>query len=529
MSGAAKKLRILILMMFLTLAASGIVSIAGTQDVQAATAGFKTINGKNYYIKSDGQKAKGWMTLNGKRYFFDKSTGVQRTGWLYTSTAKYYFNPSKIPANCYASTGWRKSSDGTRRYFNPTNYKMTTGWATIDGNKYYFNPVTGIMKTGWLYQKNDKYYMSPTTGVMTTKAFTKDKKLNIYRYFGSDGKMLRGWGAFGNYRRYFRDGSDSSTYDGAMVVGFRKIDGYTYYFMNSSSKRGVRGHGWLTVSSTGNRYYMDPYNSDRMVVSTTKTIGGVKYKFDANGVATMVSSTTSPTGSKTIKNYLAGALQPVGQALYVWGGGWTDSTRKGVSPTWVAWYNSQNSSYNYNNYRDLSAATRAKGLDCSGFVGWAAYQVMQTKSGVGSGYTVVSGEIGSYYRSLGWGSIVTQSALASSNYKLYPGDVGYNDGHTWIVLGQCADKSVVIVHSTPNAGCQIAGTPTPSGGYESQAIALARKYMSRYPGFTKYSYHTSSGNYIRNGNFLRWNRSTLADPDGYLNKTADQILADLFK
>ena len=96
------------------------------------------------------------------------------------------------------------------------------------------------------------------------------------------------------------------------------------------------------------------------------------------------------------------------------------------------------------------------------------------------------------------------------------------------MLGQCSDKSVVIVHSTPQAGCQISGTPTPSGNYSSEAIALAEKYMSRYTGYTKYDYHTSSGNYIRQGNFLRWNSSTLSDPDGYKNMTADQILADLF-
>ena len=241
-----------------------------------------------------------------------------------------------------------------------------------------------------------------------------------------------------------------------------------------------------------------------------------------------MSNTTSPTGSRTIKNYLAGALQPVGQALYVWGGGWNDSTRKGTSQTMTDFYNSQSSSYDYNNYRDLSTANRAKGFDCSGFVGWSAYQVMQSKSGVGSGYTVVSGEIGSYYKSMGWGSILTQANLASDDWTVYPGDVGYDSGHTWIILGQCADKSAVIVHSTPNAGVQIAGTPTPSGGYSSQAIALAQKYMSRYPGYTKYDYHTSSGNYIRRGNYLRWNRSTLSDPDGYMNMTADQIIEDLF-
>ena len=271
------------------------------------------------------------------------------------------------------------------------------------------------------------------------------------------------------------------------------------------------------------RYYFDKETG--VMATGDVTIDGQKYHFNSNGI---LSNTTSPTGSRTIKNYLAGALQPVGQALYVWGGGWNDSTRKGTSQTMTDFYNSQSSSYDYNNYRDLSTANRAKGFDCSGFVGWSAYQVMQSKSGVGSGYTVVSGEIGSYYKSMGWGSILTQANLASDDWTVYPGDVGYDSGHTWIILGQCADKSAVIVHSTPNAGVQIAGTPTPSGGYSSQAIALAQKYMSRYPGYTKYDYHTSSGNYIRRGNYLRWNRSTLSDPDGYMNMTADQILADLF-
>ena len=112
-------------------------------------------------------------------------------------------------------------------------------------------------------------------------------------------------------------------------------------------------------------------------------------------------------------------------------------------------------------------------------------------------YTDVSGNLGSLYSGKGMGTVVSQAQLASSNWKLYPGDIGYNSGHTWIVLGQCSDKSVVILHCTPNAGVQISGTPTPSGTYGSQAIKLAETYMSRYPGASKYDYHESSGNYIR--------------------------------
>ena len=115
-----------------------------------------------------------------------------------------------------------------------------------------------------------------------------------------------------------------------------------------------------------------------------------------------------------------------------------------------------------------------------------------------------------------------------TKWKMQPGDIGYDSGHTWIVLGQCSDKSAVIVHSTPQAGCQIAGTCTPDGDYDSQAVALAKTYMSRYKGYTKYEYHPSCGNYIRRGNYLRWYSSTLSDPDGYKNKTAAQILADLY-
>ena len=277
-------------------------------------------------------------------------------------------------------------------------------------------------------------------------------------------------------------------------------------------------------------FYFDP--STGVMATGTKTIDGVQYTFSSSGVLQSSGSnpnTTTPSSSRTIKNFLANALKPVGQTLYVWGGGhnWSDATRKGVSSKWKQWYDNNSSSYNYRNYMDLSESTEQKGLDCSGYVGWSVYQIMQSKSG-GVNYTTVSGDIGSLYSGRGMGRIISQSTLSSSNWKLYPGDIGYNDGHTWMVLGQCADKSVVILHCTPNAGVQISGTPTPNGTYGSQAIKLAETYMAKYPGVSKYDYHESSGNYIRNGAYFRWNRSTLSDPDGYLNMTADQILADLF-
>lgn len=496
MQNVCKKFRTWGILLLMVLCVAGAAMLATSADVQAATkkTGFQTINGKTYYIKKDGTKQKGWLTLNGKKYYFNTKTGVQQKGWMTDSKGNKRYFTSKAGAMV---TGWLANSKGQRRYFDKTTGIMKTKWLTLSGKKYYLYSKSGIAATGWLTDsKGVKRYFSSKAGIMATGWLT-------------DGK--------GN-KRYF------NTSSGAMYTGLKKIGSATYYFYSNS---GVMATGWITSGSS--KRYFNP--STGKMATGTKTIGGKKYTFDSNGILLEDTGVeiSQPSSSKTIKNYLLGAIQPVGQALYVWGGGWNDSTRKGVSPTWKSWYNSQSSSYDYNNYRDLSTANRAKGLDCSGFVGWAAYQVMQTKSGVGSGYTVVSGEVGSSYKSRGWGSIITQSKLSSTNWKLQPGDVGYNSGHTWIVIGQCKDKSVVIVHSTPNAGCQISGTPTPTGNYSSQAIALAKQYMSKFTGYSKYEYHPSSGNYIRNGNYLRWNRSTLADPDGYLNKTADQILADLFK
>ena len=68
--------------------------------------------------------------------------------------------------------------------------------------------------------------------------------------------------------------------------------------------------------------------------------------------------------------------------------------------------------------------------DWSGFVGWAAQQVRRN----GNSYTVVSGEIGSYYKNtLKWGTYVNQNYLSKTGWKVYPGDIGYDDGHTWIL------------------------------------------------------------------------------------------------
>ena len=73
---------------------------------------------------------------------------------------------------------------------------------------------------------------------------------------------------------------------------------------------------------------------------------------------------------KTIGNLLLTALQPVGNTMYIWGGGWDDedtdsggeAVRIGVSPRWAEFASKQDGTYDF----ETTRFQRENGLDCSG-------------------------------------------------------------------------------------------------------------------------------------------------------------------
>ena len=305
---------------------------------------------------------------------------------------------------------------------------------------------------------------------------------------GNDWYYFRDWGA-ALYDTLFYEGENIYYFesDCKMARGWYELDGYTYYFRDWG--------GAMNIPCV---------------------IDGVRYVFDSNGHL-VEKDLDAEVGVKTVKNFLKNALLPVGNTLYVWAGGHddADATRYGVNPQWEKFFNSQDENYNYTQHR----YEYGNGLDCSGYVGWAVHQVMEDWA------TTTSTIMPRYYYQKGWGSYQEND----TSMKFQTGDVVSMSGHVWIVIGQCSDGSAVIMHATPPY-VQISGTVSSSGSTNSEAIQLAKQYMSKYypVGYERYGNRIASKSYMTGVNHFTWSSSVLADPDGYRNMTPAQILADLF-
>lgn len=234
---------------------------------------------------------------------------------------------------------------------------------------------------------------------------------------------------------------------------------------------------------------------------------------------------TVAENDKTMQEFLKIAMEPVGQTMYVWGGGWNEedtgagieTTTLGLSSQWKIFFEQQSSNYDY----QTTLYQIHDGLDCSGYVGWVIYNLMESESGQ-SGYVMKSQEMASTYASYGWGTFTPYSEV--TDHK--PGDIFSNEGHVYISLGTCDDGSVLLVHSSP-PGVRLCGTLLASGE-SSKAVELASSIMStHYPEwFEKYPSCEVDLSYLTNYDQFQWNADTLSDAQFIQNLSAEEI-ADL--
>lgn len=267
-------------------------------------------------------------------------------------------------------------------------------------------------------------------------------------------------------------------------------------------------------------------------------------------------------GKLTLKNFLATAMEPVGTALYVYGGTWdwqdVNSSNQamtiGLSQSWIDFFQSQDANYTYKYNADHSESYYPHeqwnqyyyaGIDCSAFVGWSVYNVMNTENSTvadSNGYVMsATKQAKNFAQTQGWGTWEQKAPFKPEDFKT--GDIFSMNGHVWICLGKCDDGSLVILHSTPSdsingqggGGVQINGV----GDSENcQAVKLAEKYMSQYYPQWWERYHKvyksfeDYTDYDRDSNAGKFSWTlggTISDPDGYADMKADAILADLFQ
>ena len=284
-------------------------------------------------------------------------------------------------------------------------------------------------------------------------------------------------------------------------------------------------------------------------------------------------------GKLTLKNFLATAMEPVGTALYVYGGTWdwqdvnssNQSMTIGLSQSWIDFFQSQDANYTYKNSANPSESYYPHnawnqyyyaGIDCSGYVGWSVYNLMNTENSTvadNKGYVMsATKQAGVFASNEGWGTMDMGDVLMDETtgkpwvdedgdgrriyegHEFKPGDIFSMNGHVWISLGTCKDGSIVFMHSTPNttngAGVQISAI---GPNKNCEAYKLANQYMNKYfPQWSERygdqvlcltfdSYTKVYGDYA--GKFS-WNlkNGVISDPDGYADMTPAEILADLF-
>ena len=114
---------------------SGYFNTSGTRN----TSFTGWANNKTNYVLNGKPVANAWQTIDGKKYYFNKS-GTKVTGSKSIGGKKYYFGEDGTML-----TGWRKVG-GKLHYYNPYMY---TGKVTIGKDKYTFDENGVLVKEGW--------------------------------------------------------------------------------------------------------------------------------------------------------------------------------------------------------------------------------------------------------------------------------------------------------------------------------------------------------------------------------------------
>ena len=107
------------------------------------------------------------------------------------------------------------------------------------------------------------------------------------------------------------------------------------------------------------------------------------------------------------------------------------------------------------------------------------------------------------------------------------------DGHVYLVIGECSDKSVVLLHCSP-PGVQLCGTCMRDRDPDSEAVKLVKRIMKTYQPFwyLRYPKCERDISYLTEYLQFRWvldGNGVMTDPDRYRDAAPEFILKELFR
>ena len=198
-------------------------------DGSYTRSGWEYIGGKWYYFDQNGWMVTGWQKVSGSWYYMESNGARVADGWKWINNKCYYFDKNgKMAADTWidgsyvdASGVWIKDKKQ-----EPENVTKT-GWVQYSGHWMYYNTDGSYVKSNW-------------------------KSVNsIWYYFDQNGWMVTGWMTLSSGKYYLNPTKNSDGVEGAMLKGYKQIDGKWYYLRSGESPEGsLRYEGVTSIMGT---------------------------------------------------------------------------------------------------------------------------------------------------------------------------------------------------------------------------------------------------------------------------------------
>ena len=198
-------------------------------DGSYTRSGWEYIGGKWYYFDQNGWMVTGWQKVKGSWYYMESNGARVADGWKWINNKCYYFDKNgKMAADTWidgsyvdVSGVWIKDKKQ-----EPENVTKT-GWVQYSGHWMYYNTDGSYVKSNWKSVNN------------------------IWYYFDQNGWMATGWITLSSGKYYLNPAKNSNGVEGAMLKGYKQIDGKWYYLRSGESPEGsLRYEGVTSIMGT---------------------------------------------------------------------------------------------------------------------------------------------------------------------------------------------------------------------------------------------------------------------------------------